>query len=34
MVLVQGIVRLHGGEITITSQPGESTCVRILIPLE
>ncbi len=28
--IVMGLVRMHGGEVAITSQPGEGTAVRIL----
>lgn len=34
LVLVQGIVRLHGGEVAISSQPLETTSVRIMMPLD
>jgi CheY-like chemotaxis protein len=34
LVLAQGIVRLHAGEMTIASQPMETTCVRIQMPLD
>ena len=34
LVLVQGIVRLHGGEVVVSSQPLEATSVRVLMPSE
>ena len=32
--IVKGLVRLHGGEVTIASQLGEGTCVTVRLPLD
>ncbi len=34
LVLVQTLVRLHGGEVQIESQPGAGTRVSVMVPLE
>lgn len=34
LVLVQTLVRLHGGEVQIQSQPGEGTRVSVMVPSE
>jgi signal transduction histidine kinase len=34
LVLVQTLVRLHGGEVQVESEPGERTRVRIMVPAE
>jgi two-component system, sensor histidine kinase and response regulator len=34
LVLVQALVRLHGGEIQIETEPGQGTRVRVMVPSE
>src|ERR1041385_1910391 len=34
LVLVQTLVRLHGGEVQIESQPGAGTRVSVMVPSE
>ncbi len=33
LAAVQGIVRGHGGTLTIESQPGRGTCIRVVLPV-
>ena len=32
--VVRGLVGLHGGAISISSAPGQGTCVKVLLPVD